>query len=273
MKTRIDLIKSIEKNLNIAELGVFKGEFSSEIYKYCKPKNLYLVDLFDGSVTSGDVNGENIEKIHALKNISIELKDKEVVGLVGKNGSGKSTLLKVISGILKPTSGDLLVEGEVFYLCGFYHGMNKNLSMRDNIYIIGTLNGLSRNEITTKVKEIAEFSEISKFLDTPIHKFSNGMVTRLAFTTTIFTILKSPDVLLIDEALGGGLDDSFKEKSIKKIKDYIDSAKVVVIASHNSNYILENCSKVIWIDNGEVKKIGSAEDVILEYRENLHNKH
>ena len=158
---------------------------------------------------------KNIEKIHALKNISIELKDKEVVGLVGKNGSGKSTLLKVISGILKPTSGDLLVEGEVFYLCGFYHGMNKNLSMRDNIYIIGTLNGLSRNEITTKVKEIAEFSEISKFLDTPIHKFSNGMVTRLAFTTTIFTILKSPDVLLIDEALGGGLDDSFKEKSIK----------------------------------------------------------
>lgn len=205
-------------------------------------------------------------KIHAIKDVSFELNDGEVLGLVGRNGAGKSTLLKVIAGILKPTSGDYVAEGKVVYLSGFYHGMNKNLSMKDNIYIIGTLNGLSRQQIYKVVNEIADFSELSKYIDTPIHKFSNGMITRFAIATTIYTITKSPDILLIDEALGGGLDDFFKEKALKKIKEYINSAKIVIIASHNTNYIIENCSKVIWLDSGEIKMSGDAEKVVTEYK-------
>ncbi len=211
----------------------------------------------------------NLNKIHALKNISFEITEGDVLGLIGKNGSGKSTLLKVIAGILKPTSGEIVTEGNVVYLSGFYHGMNKNLSMKDNIYIIGTLNGLRREEISSVVNQIAEFSELANSIDTPIHKFSNGMTTRMALATTIFTIPKSPDILLIDEALGGGLDESFKEKSLKKIKEYIDSAKIVVIASHNSNYIIENCPKALWIDKGEIKMIGNTAEVVSEYRKSI----
>lgn len=211
----------------------------------------------------------NLNKIHALKNISFEMNNGDVLGLIGKNGSGKSTLLKVIAGILKPTSGEIVTEGSVVYLSGFYHGMNKNLSMKDNIYIIGTLNGLKREEISNVVNQIAEFSELTNYIDTPIHKFSNGMTTRMALATTIFTIPKSPDILLIDEALGGGLDESFKEKSLKKIKEYIDSAKIVVIASHNSNYIIENCPKALWIDKSEIKKIGNTAEVVSEYRKSI----
>lgn len=201
-----------------------------------------------------------------LNNASLDLQNSEVVGLIGKNGSGKSTLLKIISGIVKPTSGNLLVEGDVVYLSGFYNGMNKNLSMKDNIYIIGTLNGLSKNEITNRLKIISEFSELSEFIDTPLYKFSNGMIARLAFSTTIFTIQKSPEILLIDEALSGGIDESFKEKLLQKIHEYIESAKTVIIASHNLNYVSKMCSKTIWLHNGKVKMFGNTNDVVSEYK-------
>ncbi|MFA7193968.1 MAG: ABC transporter ATP-binding protein [Candidatus Paceibacterota bacterium] len=206
------------------------------------------------------------ENYIALKNISFELKDGEVFGLIGKNGSGKSTLLKIIAGILKPNEGQVNVEGSVVYLSGFYHGMNKNLSMKDNIYIIGTLNGLNKKEISNRMHSIIDFSELSDFVDVPLYKFSTGMMARFSFATTLFTLPQSPDVLLIDEALGGGLDNSFKEKTIKKIKEYIDSAKIVIIASHNYKYILNNCSKTLWMDNGQVKNIGNTKEIIDEYQ-------
>lgn len=205
------------------------------------------------------------EKFVALKNINLSFENKEVIGLVGKNGSGKSTLLKIIAGILKPTEGRVVLGGDVVYLSGFYNGINKNLSMRDNIYIIGTLNGLSNYEISEKIKDILNFSELNDFIDIPIHKFSNGMLMRAAFSITIFTLPFSPDILLLDEILGGALDNFFKEKATAKIQEYIDSAKLVIIASHNLNYLSKNCSKVVWLERGSVKMFGNSNEILEKY--------
>jgi len=209
------------------------------------------------------------ENFLALKNINFELKEGEILGVIGKNGSGKSTLLKIMSGILKPTLGDVHIDGQVVYVSGFYHGMNKNLSMRDNIYIIGTLNNLSKEEINQSIKEIIDFSEIQDFLDVPLYQFSSGMITRLALTTNLFTLPKSPEILILDEALGGGLDDHFRDKALNKINEYIKSAKITIIASHNLNYLLNQCSKILWIDNGEAKDIGEPKKIIQSYSEFL----
>jgi ABC-type polysaccharide/polyol phosphate transport system ATPase subunit len=213
------------------------------------------------------VQGNNISTTRIiLSNISLDLQKGEVVGLIGKNGSGKSTLLKVIAGILKPTSGELIISGEIVYLSGFYTGMNKNLSMRDNIYIIGTLNGLNKKEIESRLKIISDFSELTDFIDTPLHQFSNGMTARLGFSTTLFTIRNSPDILLIDEALAGGVDESFREKALKKIQEYIESAKVVIIASHNLNYIEKTCHKTLWLQDGKLVECGETSKVVSEYK-------
>lgn len=209
------------------------------------------------------------ENFLAVKNISFELKEGDILGVVGKNGSGKSTLLKTISGILKTTSGDIKVYGEIVYISGFYHGMNKNLSMRDNIYIIGTLNNLSKDEINQRVDKITDFSEMQDFLDVPLYQFSSGMITRLALTTTLFTLPKSPDILILDEALGGGLDDYFRDKALNKINEYVKSAKAVIIASHNLNYLQNHCTKILWINNGEMKDIGETQKIIQSYSEFL----
>lgn len=209
------------------------------------------------------------EKFFAVNKISLEVSDGQIIGVVGKNGSGKSTLLKLISGILKPTEGKIFTHGEIVYLSGFYNNLNKNLSMRDNIYIIGILNDLSRKQISQKLEDISNFSEIGHFMDSPIYKFSTGMITRLALTTTLFTLPQKPDILILDEALGGGLDEYFREKALKKIDEYIDSAKVVIIASHNLKYLSGKCSKVIWLEGGEIREFGDSKEIISKYSESL----
>ena len=153
----------------------------------------------------------------ALKNIDLEITQGGVVGIIGKNGSGKTTLLKIIAGILSSSSGTVEVDSEPVYLGGFSSGINKNLTMLDNIYIIGTLNGLSKNEIENKINQIVEFSELEDFLNVPVYKFSTGMISRFSFATMIFTLPESPEILLLDEVLGAGADASFKDKIYIKI--------------------------------------------------------
>ncbi len=209
---------------------------------------------------------EEKQDLFALKNISLNLQEDKIFGVVGNNGSGKSTLLKIIAGILKPTEGNVFVKGNVVYLSGFYSGVNKNLSMRDNIFIIGILNCLSLKEIKKRVDDILLFSELKDFVDVPLYKFSNGMMTRAVFSITIFTLPKSPDILILDEAIGAGLDEYFKDKVSKKIQEYIDSSKMVLIASHNYNFLLKQCSKIIWLEKGELKMFGNAQEVVNEYK-------
>lgn len=208
------------------------------------------------------------DKFYALKNINLEFNEVDVVGVVGRNGSGKTTLLKVVAGILEPSSGCVNTTSRPVYLSSFANGLNKNLSMVDNIFIMGTLNGLSNSEINSRVSKIIEFSGLEDFKEVPLFKFSSGMFSRFAFSSMIFTLPESPDILLLDEVLSVGTDDFFRQKIEDKIKEYIKSAKIVFIVNHNSNYILEKCSKIIWMESGEIKKIGGRE-VVKDYLESL----
>jgi ABC-type polysaccharide/polyol phosphate transport system ATPase subunit len=203
----------------------------------------------------------------ALEDITFSLEDGEVLGILGRNGAGKSTLLRVIAGILKQTSGTVECAGDVVYISGFSNGMNRNLSMIDNIYLIGTLNGLSKTEINNKVDEIVDFSDLEDFLFTPLYQFSTGMLARLTFSISLFTLPTAPDILLLDEAIGAGSDESFREKLVQKIEEYINSAKTVIIVSHNKHYLLENCDKIMWLHKGKKKMCGDPDEVITAYSE------
>lgn len=215
------------------------------------------------------LNSEKKEELFSLNEVSLNVNVGEVVGVIGNNGSGKSTLLKIIAEILSPTKGKVNVVKNAVYISGFSNGINKNLSMLDNIYIAGTLNGLSIKEIKLKIPEIVEFSELKDFLFVPLYKFSTGMVSRFSFATMIFTLPQDPEILLLDEVLGAGADASFKQKIYNKIDAYIKSAKVVVVVSHNLQYVLKECSRVVWLDKGIVIKDGNPEDVVKEYLEFL----
>ena len=210
----------------------------------------------------------NNDKFYSLKNINLDFKEGDIVGVIGRNGSGKTTLLKIIAGVLEPSEGYVSTVSKPVYLSSFANGLNKNLSMIDNIFIIGTLNGLSNSDIKSRVNKIIEFSGLENFKDVPLYKFSSGMFSRFAFSSMIFTLPESPDILLLDEVLSVGTDDFFKQKIEDKIKEYIKSAKIVFIVNHNSNYVLEKCSKIIWIESGEIKNIGGNE-VVKEYLESL----
>lgn len=209
-------------------------------------------------------NKENRE-LKSLKNINFDLIEKDVLGIIGENGAGKSTLLKIIAGIIKPTSGDIFVDGNIVYISGFNNGLNKDLSLKDNIYLIGTLNGLNKKQIDEKIKTIIDFSELFDFQDTNLNKFSTGMISRLAFSINFFTLPENPDVLLLDETLGGGLDEYFLMKADLKIKEYISNSKTTIIVSHNKKYILDNCNKVLWLKKGEMFMFGDSAKIIESY--------
>lgn len=211
---------------------------------------------------------KNKEIFFSLDKIDLNLSQPEVIGVIGRNGSGKTTLLKIIAGILEPTSGNVSLSSEAVYLSGFSTGINKNLTMLDNIYLIGVLNNLSKREIEKKIKDIVEFSELGEFINVPLYKFSNGMFSRFAFSATIMTLPNNPEILLLDEVIGAGSDAVFKKKIENKIDEYIKSSKIVMIVNHNSNYILNKCSKVIWLEDGKVKKIGDT-SIVKEYLESL----
>ena len=152
-----------------------------------------------------------------LKDISFRVKSGEIYGVIGKNGSGKSTLLRIIAGIYKPDDGVVKTNGEAVYLTGFDHGIQRKLTMRDNIYLLGFLRGLSKKEINEKFEEIVNFSGLKEFLDAKVYQFSTGMINRLSFSITIFCIAhKNPDILLIDEVFSAAADMDFKEKYVNK---------------------------------------------------------
>ena len=186
----------------------------------------------------------NHQKIWALKNIDFQPTPGSITGLIGKNGSGKSTLLRIIAGIYQPTSGNIAVSGKIIYLTGFGQGLMPKLTMKDNIYIIGSLLGLSRKEITQKIQPIAEFSELESYINTKVYQFSSGMISRLTFSTTIFCLESfRPEIILIDEALDSGADLSFQSKALAKIENLLLSGATVILASHNLDTIKNTATK------------------------------
>ncbi|MEK5478184.1 ABC transporter ATP-binding protein [Paenibacillus sp. FSL R5-0407] len=204
------------------------------------------------------------EEFCALENVSFEIQKGEVFGVVGLNGAGKSTLLKIVAGILKPTSGFVERTGSLVPLIELGGGFNSELTGVENIYLNGMLLGYSKKFIKEKLDEIIEFSELGKFINTPIKNYSSGMKARLGFS--IATLVK-PDILIVDEVLSVG-DHKFKEKSEAKMKSLMGSGTTVLFVSHSIDQMKSLCDRVLWLEKGSIKEIGPAKEVCERYQTN-----
>lgn len=212
---------------------------------------------------------KNDQFIWALKDVSFEIKKGEVVGIIGQNGAGKTTLLKILSKITEPTCGYAEVYGRVGSLLEVGIGFHPELTGRENIYLNGAILGMKKREIDKKFDEIVSFSELEKFLDTPVKYYSSGMYVRLAFSVAAHL---EPDILLVDEVLAVG-DISFQKKCLGKMGSITREGRTVLFVSHNMGAIRSLCEKVIWIERGEIKKIGKSDEITREYEETFIQKY
>lgn len=201
------------------------------------------------------------EDFWALNGVNFEVKQGEKVGIIGKNGAGKSTLLKVISRITEPTDGKIEFYGKISSMLEVGTGFNRELTGRENIYLNGAILGMTRAEIDAKFDDILEFSEVGKFIDTPVKRYSSGMFVRLAFAVASHL---EPDILLVDEVLAVG-DTRFQKKCIQKMRSIADSGKTILFVSHQMNTIRQLCDRVIVLKEGKVIYDGEVEGGIRLY--------
>ena len=199
----------------------------------------------------------------ALKDITFRIKKGEVVGIIGDNGAGKSTLLKIVSGVMKPTAGKVVVNGIVSPMIELGAGFDPDLTARENIYLNGAVMGYTEKFLDEKFEEIVDFSELREFLDKPIKNFSSGMIAKLAFS--IATVV-NPEILIVDEILSVG-DIKFQEKSKNKMLEMIKGGTTVLYVSHILSSIIDLCDKVIWLDHGEIVEIGDTKEIVGKYME------
>ena len=201
------------------------------------------------------------EEFHALNDVSFEIKKGEVVGIVGNNGAGKSTLLKVISGILRPTKGEVELGGNVVPMLELGSGFDYDLTGRENIFLNGAILGYSESFLKSKYDEIVAFSELGDFINIPVRNYSSGMVMRLAFS---IASMVSPDILIVDEILAVG-DAAFQEKSYARMTELMSHGTTVLLVSHNIDQIRKLCDRVVWLDHGNVVQIGDTATVCDAY--------
>lgn len=201
------------------------------------------------------------ELFQALDDIHLDIRQGEVLGIIGKNGSGKSTLLRLLSGIAKPTAGRIEIFGSVAAILDIGAGFHPDLSGRENIFLRGGLVGLSKKDINDRFDEIVDFSGIGDFIDTPVKYYSDGMFLRLAFSLMIH--LKA-DIILLDEVLGVG-DFAFQQKCYAKIQEIANSGATVVCVSHNPMELLEICTYYLHLENGRVKEYAAKPSILLDY--------
>jgi len=201
------------------------------------------------------------EKFWALKGIDFDINKGEVIGIIGKNGSGKSTLLKIMSRITEPTTGEIVMNGRVASLLEVGTGFHPELTGRENVYFNGSILGMKKKEIDAKFDEIVAFSEVEKFLDTPVKFYSSGMYVRLAFAVAAHL---DPDILIVDEVLAVG-DAAFQKKCLGKMKESAAEGRTVIFVSHSIQAVKSLCTKAIWLEKGKIKNIGDVQKVANEY--------
>jgi ABC-type polysaccharide/polyol phosphate transport system ATPase subunit len=216
--------------------------------------------LLDGSLTAG-LKAE--ETIAALSEVSFEVEKGEAFGVIGSNGSGKSTLLKIVAGIVRPSAGTVVVNGRVAALIELGAGFHPEISGRENIYINGSVLGLSRRQLDRKFDDIVEFSGLGDFIEEPVKNYSSGMYVRLGFAVAIHT---DPDVLLVDEVLAVG-DEAFSHRCLRKIEEFLAAGGTVLLVSHSLGLVEDFCSRVLWLDGGGRRLLGSPRRVVDAYRQ------
>jgi ABC-type polysaccharide/polyol phosphate transport system ATPase subunit len=201
------------------------------------------------------------ERFVALDDVSLKIERGETVGLIGPNGAGKSTLLKLVSGIIEPTSGRMMTHGRVGALLELGAGFHPDLTGRENIYLNGSILGLSRTEIRDKMDEIIAFAELERFIDAPVRHYSSGMYVRLGFSVAVHT---EPDILLVDEVLAVG-DAAFQRKCTDKIDAMRSDGVTILFVSHNPGIVRKICKRAVWLDEGRCVADGSAEAIAARY--------
>jgi len=232
----------------------------------------YRLGQFDGSTMAQEAfikwvrhpfRKQHIQQdaIWALKNVSFSVEEGEVVGIIGRNGAGKSTLLKVLSKITHPSSGEVKVRGRVASLLEVGTGFHEELTGRENIYLNGSILGMTKKQIEAQYDAIIAFADVEKFIDTPIKRYSSGMRLRLGFAVAAHL---DPNILLVDEVLAVG-DVGFQKKCLQSMDGLRSGGRTVLFVSHNLAAVEHLCSRAIWIDNGHIRKDGPASEVISAY--------
>lgn len=201
----------------------------------------------------------------ALDNVSFTVKKGDVVGVVGRNGAGKSTLLKVVSGIQKPASGNIVLNGRVVPMLELGAGFDMELSGKENVYLNGAVLGYSKEFLDEKYNDILEFSELGDFINMPVRNYSSGMVARLAFS---IASMVNPEILIVDEVLSVG-DENFQRKSKNRMIELMSGGSTVLFVSHNIKQIEEICNKAVWLEHGKVVMTGPSDVVCAEYKKSL----
>lgn len=202
------------------------------------------------------------ETLWALDGISLAAYPGEVLAVIGHNGAGKSTLMKLIARVLPPSSGRVRVRGRIAPMIELGAGFNPDLTGLENVVLYGTLLGRDPALMRSRAAGIAEWAELSNYLDVPVRSYSSGMLARLAFSVAVDT---EPDVLIVDEVLSVG-DESFQRRSMQRIEAMIGSGTAVVLVSHSMPQVLERATRVIWLDRGRIVKEGSTQDVVAAYQ-------
>ncbi|MCP5182603.1 MAG: ATP-binding cassette domain-containing protein [Pseudomonadales bacterium] len=240
--------KVVKQNRTIQEKAI-----SSLVAPFRRISNL----LRGNAAAAADLD----EEFWALQDVSFSVGQGEVVAIIGRNGAGKSTLLKLLSRITEPTSGSATIRGRVGSLLEVGTGFHPELSGRENVYLNGSILGMKRSEIARKFDAIVAFSEIGKFIDTPVKHYSSGMRVRLAFSVAAHL---EPEVMFVDEVLAVG-DAAFRKKCLEKVKSVAAGGSTVLVVSHNAQQVTSICSRAIWLANGTVVDDGDASTVVTKY--------
>lgn len=207
------------------------------------------------------------EEFWALKDVSFSVPRGTTFGIVGSNGSGKSTMLKCLAGILSPNRGSVEVRGRLSALLELGAGFHPELSGRENVYLNGAILGMTRRDIAVRYDDIVEFAGLEKFIDTPVKNYSSGMTVRLGFAIAAHV---DPEILLIDEVLAVG-DQSFQRKSSEKIEEFRQDGRTIIVVSHGTSQLQQMCNQIAWLEKGELRMVGTANEVISEYTGNSYD--
>jgi len=210
-----------------------------------------------------------VEKFRALDDVSVKIDPGESLAIIGSNGAGKSTTLKILAGIYRPTSGTAASSGRIASLLDLGVGFHPDLTGEENLMLNGAMLGLGRNDMKKLVPEIADFAQLSRFMDTPVKYYSNGMFMRLGFSLATAV---NPDILLIDEVLAVG-DVEFQEKCYRRIWDFRKMGKTIIFVSHDLEAVSKLCARAIWLHEGKVKMDGNTEDTLSGYLESMQKRH
>lgn len=264
MKDIVVQIENLSKSYRLGAIGT--GTFYGDVKRWWakslgQPDPYAKVGVVDHQNRSGEI-------IWALRNIDLSIRKGEVMGIIGRNGAGKSTLLKILSKVTAPTSGNIKIKGHIASLLEVGTGFHPELTGRENIYLNGAIMGMRRSEVSRKFDEIVSFSEVEKFIDTPVKRYSSGMYVRLAFAVAAHL---EPDILVVDEVLAVG-DISFQKKCLGKMSDISKEGRTVLYVSHQMATILSLTQSCILMQQGQIVKMGDTSEVVSEYMNGVSEK-